>query len=52
MGRVEWKNDKKVENREAGIDLLELLYKNKGYSARTLIFCGNEKRGNEIAKKR
>jgi hypothetical protein len=41
MGRMEWKDNEKVENREAGIDLIELLYKEKGYSTQTLIYCGN-----------
>lgn len=30
-------------NKEAGVDLLERLYKNYGISAPTLIYCGDRK---------
>lgn len=29
------------ENKEAGVDLLEKLYKDYGFTAQTLIYCGH-----------
>lgn len=44
MGRWENSNNEFVLNKRAGIDLLIELYNNYGVTARTLIYCGDEKK--------
>ena len=41
MRREEMIGEEMRENDRAGIDLLVELYQNHGYTAKTLIFCGN-----------
>lgn len=50
MGRVE--GPKNINNPHAGLDLLDKLYVQHGITAKTLIFCGDEKRGKKLAAER